>query len=82
MKDIKNADVLDILMKRLLDALNLEFGDGERVINVRASIGIALTPKDGVDLDILYEKADKALYQVKNQGKNNYAIYQAEDNNS
>lgn len=82
MKDIKNADVLDILMKRLLDALDLEFGDGERVINVRASIGIALTPKDGVDLDRLYEKADKALYQVKNQGKNNYAIYQAEDNNS
>ena len=82
MKDIKNADVLDILMKRLLDALNLEFGDGEHVINVRASIGIALTPKDGVDLDRLYEKADKALYQVKNQGKNNYAIYQAEDNNS
>ena len=79
---IKNADVLDILMKRLLDALNLEFGDGEHVINVRASIGIALTQKDGVDLDILYEKSYKALYQVKNQGKNNYAIYQAEDNNS
>lgn len=82
MKDIKNADVLDILMKRLLNALNLEFGDGEHVINVRASIGIALAPKDGADLDKLYEKADKALYQVKNQGKNNYAIYQAEDNNA
>lgn len=82
MKNIKNVDVLGSLMERLLNTLDMEFTKGEHRIHVQASIGIALAPKDGLDLDKLYEKADKALYQVKKQGKNNYAIYQVEDINT
>ncbi|MCR5684197.1 MAG: diguanylate cyclase [Lachnospiraceae bacterium] len=44
-------------------------------IKPSVSIGISLTPTDGNDFDTLYNKADKALYYVKNNGKHNYHFY-------
>lgn len=45
------------------------------VINVSASIGIALYPENGRTYDELVECADKAVYEVKESGKNGYKIY-------
>lgn len=39
---------------------------------VTASIGIAIAPQNGRDYDSLFAAADKAVYYVKNHGKNNY----------
>lgn len=39
---------------------------------VTASIGIAIAPDNGRDYDSLFAAADKAVYHVKNNGKNNY----------
>ena len=39
---------------------------------VTASIGIAIAPQNGRDYDSLFAAADKAVYHVKNHGKNNY----------
>jgi len=44
-------------------------------IKVSPSIGIALYPQDGEDFTSLYHHVDKALYKVKDSGKNNYAFY-------
>lgn len=43
--------------------------------DVTASIGIAMIPDDGMSFDELYSNADKALYYVKQNGKNNYHFY-------
>ncbi|MCW8906410.1 MAG: diguanylate cyclase [Sedimenticola sp.] len=40
-----------------------------------ASIGIALFPDDACEADELSRLADKAMYAVKNQGKNSYRFY-------
>lgn len=39
---------------------------------IGASIGIALFPQDGTDIDTLIKKADDAMYNVKTAGKNSY----------
>ena len=39
---------------------------------VTASIGIAIAPQNGRDYDSLFAAADKAVYYVKNHGKNGY----------
>ena len=39
---------------------------------VTASIGIAIAPHNGRDYDSLFASADKAVYHVKNNGKNGY----------
>ncbi len=39
------------------------------------SIGIALAPQDGTNMDILYDKADRALYVVKKESRNGFRFY-------
>jgi len=39
---------------------------------VTASIGISIAPHNGRDYDSLFASADKAVYHVKNNGKNGY----------
>jgi diguanylate cyclase (GGDEF)-like protein len=38
------------------------------------SVGVALYPQDGTSYMELYKKADSAMYEVKRNGKNNYAF--------
>jgi len=45
-------------------------------LNVTASIGIALAPEHGEDVDGLYKKSDIALYKSKQLGKNQYHMYE------
>ena len=43
---------------------------------VRASVGIAVFPRDGVDCDTLLKHADLALYAAKADGKGRFSFYQ------
>ena len=56
-------------------AMPLEI-DGRRPA-VGASIGIGVYPDDGLDVESLLKHADVALYQAKNQGRNEYRFYSA-----
>lgn len=44
-------------------------------MQVTVSIGIARAPLDGATYEALYENADKALYSVKNEGKNGFRFF-------
>ena len=48
----------------------------ENVFNLTASIGIAIYPYDGQDLDTLFMNADNATYKAKELGKNRYEFYE------
>lgn len=43
--------------------------------NSSVSIGIAQVPEDGTDFKTIYNAADKALYYVKQNGKNSYHFF-------
>ncbi len=47
----------------------------DMTIPLGASIGCAFTPEDGRDFLTLFKKADKALYEVKQNGKHGYKVY-------
>ena len=58
----------------------LEFGDqtieiGNHRINPQLSVGISTYPHDGEEPDAIVKSADLAMYHVKNNGKQDYAIY-------
>lgn len=61
--------------KKLNEALCSTYSDENCDISISGSIGIATYPDDGVHYEQLIQCADKALYQVKNMGKNNYMLY-------
>lgn len=44
--------------------------------SVSVSIGIAFAPEHAQDPEVLHKKADLAMYQSKNRGKNQYHIYE------
>ena len=55
-----------------LAAIKMTQKDGKEV-TVSASIGIALV-EEGITFESLYERADRALYEVKNKHRNQYWI--------
>lgn len=60
----------------ILNAVHNEMRDEtELSYNPTVSIGISVAPDDGTDLMTLYNKADKALYYVKQNGKDFYHYY-------
>ncbi|AMN39311.1 diguanylate cyclase/phosphodiesterase [Rhodoplanes sp. Z2-YC6860] len=72
------ADGAIILAMRLLESICLPYEiDGDR-ITIGASIGIALAPADGLDVDLLMQYADLALYKVKSDGRNNFRFFSGE----
>ncbi len=60
---------------RIIQILKKPFIIEGNKFHVTTSIGIAVYPNDGINIDILMKKADAALYQVKEKGRNNYCFY-------
>jgi diguanylate cyclase (GGDEF)-like protein len=63
---------VEVLAKRILDAVGAPYCfDGyDAVIGI--SIGIAMAPGDGTNAEILFKAADAALYRAKSEGGNAY----------
>ncbi len=60
---------IDLIAQRLIDILTEPFQIDGHSIYIGASIGIALYPADGQDIETLQSNADAALYQAKQQGR-------------
>ncbi len=66
--------------KRFLDALAQPIHLEGKEIHNSGSIGIAIYPMDGRDVDTLLRNADIAMYAAKESGRNNYQFYSSEMN--
>ncbi len=61
--------------EKLLQVALMPFQVEHHELTVTPSIGIALYPKDGADLDVLSKCADAAMYQAKGDGRNSYRFF-------
>ena len=69
--------VLKIINGKAADlnrSLREEYFNEEQSVHVSASVGIALFPFSGGEYDELFARADAALYDVKQRGKDGYKI--------
>lgn len=74
-KEPVTVSKIDGLMADLrLKLLEITLNDGE-VIPLHCSAGLAEFPKNGETLKDVRERADEALYYVKQHGKNNHSWY-------
>ncbi|HWT73540.1 MAG TPA: diguanylate cyclase [Mobilitalea sp.] len=55
--------------------LDTTYTSDKTTIKISGSIGVSIYPEDGLHYEQLMDLADKALYQVKEHGKNDYMIY-------
>jgi len=63
------------LARRILSSLGQPIRINEHELFVNASIGIAVYPFDGEDIDTLLMHADTAMYKAKEQGGNSYQSF-------
>lgn len=62
----------------MLDAISAPFRIEHYDLNMSASIGIALYPNDGEDLETLSKSADTAMYRVKLEGRHGCRFFTPE----
>lgn len=74
---INSKDDAIIVAEKILNTFKNKFILSGHKLNVTMSIGISIYPDDGKDSNTLFKNADIAMYQVKEQGRNNYKIYSA-----
>lgn len=63
------------LAKDITKLFNKPFLINDTEVYVTASIGISIFPQDGKDIEKLINKADKAMYFAKQNGRIQYAFY-------
>ncbi|MBL8260430.1 MAG: EAL domain-containing protein [Candidatus Competibacteraceae bacterium] len=72
-------EAVQVAKKILAHICEIEFPVEERVHKLSASIGIALFPEHGINIEELLARADLAMYQVKDSGRGNWYLLSGED---
>lgn len=73
----EESDV-EVYAKRLLNLFNDLFEIDDKQMYITASIGVALYPRDGTDINTILKNADSAMYSAKELGKNRFARFDEE----
>ena len=66
---------VSIVAQKIIDTISEPFHLKNYTCSVGTSIGIAVYPSDGDDIEHLTKNADIAMYHAKNEGRNNYQFY-------
>ena len=72
MKNISSDKIVHIKAQELIEKITDNFAQND----ISISIGIALFQEHGKTYEQLYKKSDAALYTSKNNGRNQYTVYE------
>lgn len=71
----KTNDDINVIVQRILQVLAKPFQLGAYVVNISASIGVTVYPKDANDAESLIKNADQTMYDAKNKGRNTHSFF-------
>ncbi len=72
--EIDSVHDATVVAEKILHALGLTFEIGAHRIDISSSIGIAIFPEHGQDENALLTRADAAMYQAKQGGRNRVEV--------
>lgn len=75
LQDIADTDTPAKTAQLLLESIARPYRIKDSQVFCTASIGIAMYPEDGKTIEELVSKADQAMYQVKNSGRNSWQYF-------
>lgn len=75
MDSLHEANNAAVVARKIIDMLGQAFYINGHELIIGASIGISLYPENGNDSAELIKTADIAMYQVKNESRNNFCFY-------
>ncbi|MBT9612207.1 MAG: EAL domain-containing protein [Burkholderiales bacterium] len=73
-----NVDRAIAITERLLNAFQTPLEVGARHLQISPSVGIAIYPAHGTDIETLIKHADTAMYEAKRKGGGAYSVYAEE----
>ena len=71
----RSTDTVD-LITRIYQAIREPYECSGHLLTTDASIGVAVAPRDGADLDQLLKNADLAMYEAKSDGRRTYRFFE------
>ena len=76
-RNISDPEILHDRCQSLIRQLERRYKNGQQELPFSISIGVAQYPQHGTTYQELFKHADRALYESKNLGKNQYTIYRS-----
>jgi diguanylate cyclase (GGDEF)-like protein len=77
-QNIKSNEDAAILARRIVDHLSERYKIDNHLVEIGASVGIAMTSPPGVSADTLLKNADMALYRAKADGRGTFCFFRDE----
>lgn len=72
MSEVTSRNDVTTLADKILASLSLPYSLEGYDIHISGSMGIAIYPDDGRDMEMILSKADEAMYKAKHNGANTY----------
>ena len=76
--NLADEDAIAGIAEKIINVLSEPFYVEGQEFYLTTSLGIALYPFDGTDMDSLLKNADSAMYKAKENGKNQYVVCSSE----
>ena len=73
--EVNQVKDAELVARRILESIGHSIDLAGHEVVVTPSIGIAIFPHHGEDVDNLMKNVDAAMYYVKHAGKNNYELF-------
>ena len=80
LEDVQSRDEIGAICESILEVMRHPFKIERLEHFVSGTIGVALFPLDGNDVETLLRNADTAMYTAKDDGRNTYAFFEAQMN--
>ena len=80
--NIENEEAAAAAAVKILAQLALPFRIDGLDVSATGSLGVAMFPRDGSDVDTLQKNADLAMYRAKEAGRNTFQFFDAQMNDS
>ena len=75
LSQVEHEEDAALSARKILRALAAPHIIDNKSLDMNASIGVSTYPSDGSDAETLMNKADTAMYEAKQQGRNNYQFF-------
>ncbi|MDT8717243.1 EAL domain-containing protein [Clostridium sp. 19966] len=80
LKNVISKDEVSQFASKIIESFKQSFKVENNVMSFSSSIGIAMFPFDGDNIEALLKCADMAMYKVKTNGRNSYMFYNSSIN--
>jgi diguanylate cyclase (GGDEF)-like protein/PAS domain S-box-containing protein len=82
LNEVRSAEDAAQVSRRILEALREPFVLNDQELVMSASIGVAIFPSDGDDVDTLLSNANTAMHHAKSEGREGYRFFSESMNES